>query len=183
MSGDQAFRTVGSRTVFDIAFLELQIRDILTPSGETVERIVITHPGAVAIVPCIGDDVVLIEQYRAAADTTVLEIPAGKLDDPGHTKEETALRELAEETGLRAGSLTWLTEIWTTIGFTDERIAIYLADDLTDGDPSPMGHEEHSARIVRMPLSEAVRHVREGTICDAKTAVGILLAAADRGSA
>lgn len=182
MTGSDAFRTVGSRTMLDVAFLSVQVRDVLTPRGDTVERLVITHPGAVAVVPCIDDDVILIEQYRAAADRPVLEIPAGKLDHDSHGKEETAHRELMEETGLRAGSLTWLTEIWTTVGFTDERIAIYLAGDLTMGDRAPVGDEEAAARIVRMPFAEALGHVRDGTINDAKTAVGILLSAFERGN-
>ncbi len=175
MTGD-AFRTVGSRTILDIAFLSLQIRDVRTPDGSVVERVVITHPGAVAVVPCVGDDVVLIEQYRAPADTTVLEIPAGKLDIPDQGAEETARRELLEETGLVAGDLTWLTEIWTTVGFTDERITIYLAEAVGEEDRLPAGLEEESATIIRMPLAEAVRLVRSGVITDAKSAIGLLLA-------
>lgn len=176
MTGEDRFRTVASRTVVDVAFLSLQVRDVETPSGDTVERVVITHPGAVAVVPCIDDDVVLIEQYRAAADAYVLEIPAGKLDDPDHDKAETARRELLEETGLVAGELTWMTEIWTTVGFTDERITIFRADVVSEDERAPVGLEEESARVVRMPLAEAVRHVREGTISDAKSAIGLLLA-------
>lgn len=183
MTEGTEFRTVGSRTVVDVAFLSMQVRDVAAPSGETVERIVITHPGAVAVVPCVGDDVVLIEQYRAAADGLVLEIPAGKLDDPDDGKEESARRELTEETGLIAGELTWLTEIWTTVGFTDERIAIFHAEVIEEGERSPVGLEEESARIVRMPLEEAVRHVHDGTISDAKTAIGLLLAADERRAA
>jgi ADP-ribose pyrophosphatase len=176
VSDSDRFRTVASRTIFDVAFLSLQIRDVETSTGDRVERIVITHPGAVAVVPCIGEDVVLIEQYRAAADDYVLEIPAGKLDDPDHDKSDTARRELLEETGLVAGELTWMTEIWTTVGFTDERIAIFRADVVSEGERAPVGLEEESARVVRMPLVEAVRHVREGTISDAKSAIGLLLA-------
>ena len=180
---DGSFRTVGSRTVLDLAFLSLQIREVEAPDGSTVERIVITHPGAVAVVPCIGDDVVLIEQYRAPADRTVLEIPAGKLDIPDQGSEETARRELLEETGLVAGELTWLTEIWTTVGFTDERITIFLADAVGEEARLPVGLEEASATIVRMPLAEAVRMVKAGTITDAKTAIGLLLAADVRSDA
>lgn len=183
MNDTAGFRTVDSRTLIDIEFLSLQVREVATPTGETVERIVITHPGAVAVVPCIGDDVVLIEQYRAAADAVVLELPAGKIDDPADGKEETARRELIEETGLVAGDLTWLTEIWATVGYTDERVAIFLADVVTEGERAPVGLEESSARIVRMPLAEAVSHVREGTISDAKSVVGLLLAFDERRSA
>ena len=181
MSTTPRFRRIATRTVADVQFLSFQVHDIETPAGETVERIVITHPGAVAVVAVDGDDIILIEQYRAAAGGPVIEIPAGKIDDPTHSKHETAHRELIEETGFSAHSLTWLTEIWTTVGFTDERIAIYLAEGLTPGDREPVGAEESAATIVRMPFDEAVMHVREGTISDAKTVIGILLAADQRG--
>ncbi len=183
MTGSDAVRTVGSRTVVDVAFLSLQVRQVEAPNGETAERVVITHPGAVAVVPCDGDDVILIEQYRAAVDDTVIEIPAGKLDDPEDGKEDTARRELTEETGLVAGDLTWLTEIWTTVGFTDERIAIFLADVVDHGAREPVGLEEESARVIRMPLADAVRRVHDGTIADAKTAIGLLLAFDERRAA
>lgn len=183
MSERAGFRTVGSRSVLDLAFLSVQVRDVRTPSGETVERVVIAHPGAVAIVPRIGDDVVLIEQYRAAADAVVLEVPAGKLDHPADGIEETARRELLEETGLVAGELTWLTEIWASVGFTDERVTIFLADVVSEDGRAPVGLEEEEARVVRLPMAEAVERVREGTISDGKTVVGLLLASDEHVSA
>jgi ADP-ribose diphosphatase len=174
------FRTIASRDLATASFLTVQMRTIATPSGREVERVVIVHPGAVAIVPIIDDDVILIEQYRASAESTVLEIPAGKIDDPSHDRLETAHRELEEETGYRAGRMRRLTDLLTAVGFSDERITIFLAEDLTPGARAPMGAEEEEAHIVRMPLSEAVRRVRDGSIADAKTVAGLLLAAPPR---
>jgi len=134
----------------------------------------------VAVVPIIGDEVVLIEQYRAAAGQSILEIPAGKMDDPSHDRLHTAARELEEETGMRAGTMTLLTDLWTAIGFCDERIAIFLAEDLIEGDRVPVGAEEEEATIVRMPFDDAISMVHEGAITDAKTVAGLLLAAARR---
>ncbi len=183
MTDHPAFTTTQVTDVVDVGFLRVQVREIETPSGSTIERVVVVHPGAVAVVPVIDGDVILIEQYRAPAEAFVLEIPAGKIDDPLHDHADTARRELEEETGYTALHLTWLTELWTTVGFSDERITIFLAEGLSDGHRSPVGAEEEAARIVRMPLDEAVAMVRAGAIVDAKTIAGILLAAMHRGSA
>jgi len=180
LTGEGSFRTVDSEVLLSAGFLTIEMRTIATPSGGEVERIVVMHPGAVAVVPIIGDDVVMIEQYRVAAGTTLLEIPAGKLDDPSHDPLETAGRELAEETGMRAGRLTLLTDLWTSVGFSDERISIYLAEDLVEGTRSPAGVEEEEARVVRVPFPDAIGMVYDGTISDAKTIAGLLLAAARR---
>ncbi len=177
MNPEHGFETLGSRSVVDLQFLDITVRDVRTPSGDVVERIVIEHPGAVAVVPRIGDDVILIEQYRAPMGGSVLEIPAGKLDTHPPDPVTTAERELEEEVGYRPGLLTFLSEIWTAVGFTDERIRIYLGEDLVAGVRSPVGHEEAAARVVRMPFTEAVDAVIAGEIRDAKTVAGLLLAA------
>jgi ADP-ribose diphosphatase len=179
----QSFSTLSTTDVMDLGFLRVQTRTIATPSGTEVERIVIAHPGAVAVVPLIDDDVILIEQYRAAVEDVVLEIPAGKIDGPEHDRRAEARRELAEETGFIARTLEPLTELWTAVGFSDERITIFLADDVTHGTRSPVGSEEEEARIVRMPLEAAVDMVMRGEITDAKTVAGLLMTAVRRGSA
>ena len=172
------FRTVGARTLAEEAFLLMQRATITTPAGDTVQRVVIQHPGAVATVPVLDDDVFLIEQHRAPIGEDLLEIPAGKLDIPGEDREDAALRELAEEIGYSAQRLDHLTDLITTPGFCDEVITIYRATDLVEVPAAPVGAEEEHARIVRMPLSEAVAMVHGGVIRDAKTIVGLLLAAA-----
>ncbi|MEN8235016.1 MAG: NUDIX hydrolase [Actinomycetota bacterium] len=173
MSG---FRTVGSRTIAEEAFLRLDRRVVETPDGSVVERIVVVHPGAVAVVPVLNDDVLLFKQYRAPVERALLEIPAGKLDIPGEDPRETAARELEEEIGYAPGELVHLTDLLTTPGFSDECIRIYAGYELTPVAARPTGVEEHHAEIVRMPLSDAVALARGGEITDAKTIVGLLLA-------
>lgn len=151
--------------------------DVRVPTGEVVERVVVNHPGAVGVVPLIGDDVILIEQYRAPMERAVLEIPAGKLDTEPPDPLLTAQRELEEEVGYTAGKLTLLTEVWTAVGFTNERISLFLGEDLAPGVRTPIGHEETAANVVRMPFAKAVAMVVAGEISDAKSVAGILLAA------
>lgn len=172
-----SFRTVGSRTVAEEAFLHITRATITTPNGDTVKRVVINHPGAVAVVPILDGDVFLIDQYRAALDRNLLEIPAGKLDVPGEDRDEAARRELEEEIGFTPGRLDHLTDLLTTPGFCDEVITIYRATDLAPVPTNPIGAEEEHATIVRISLAEAVDRVRDGSITDAKTVVGLLLTA------
>lgn len=173
----EGFSTIRTRQIADLGFLNVTVRDVGTPSGETVERVVIEHPGAAAVVPLIDGDIILIEQYRAPIEERLLEIPAGKLDDQVNDPGHTAGRELEEETGYTAGHLEHLTDLLTTVGFSDEVISIYLATGLSEGVRTPIGEEEEDASIVRMPFSEAVAAVEDGRIRDAKTVAGILLAA------
>lgn len=140
-------------------------------------RAAIHHPGAVAVVPVEGRDIMLIEQFRAPLGGTLLEIPAGKLDVSGEDREAAALRELEEEMGRTAERLELLTELATTPGFSDERIAIYLATNLHEVPSQPVGAEERYAIVRTMPLGAAVDLVKDGTIVDAKSVAGILLAA------
>ncbi|MGB9359621.1 MAG: NUDIX hydrolase [Acidimicrobiia bacterium] len=171
------FRTIGSRTVAEEAFLHITRATIATPTGDIVKRVVVNHPGAVAVVPILEGDVFLIDQYRAPIGRNLLEIPAGKLDVPGEDRREAAKRELEEEVGFTPGRLDHLTDLLTTPGFCDEVITIYRAIDLEAVPVNPIGAEEEHATIIRIPLADAVDRVRDGVITDAKTVAGLLLAA------
>ncbi len=139
------------------------------------EREIVEHPGAVAIVPVDRDGMLtLVRQRREAARKELLELPAGTLEQ-GETPLESAQRELEEETGLVAERLHPLPAIFTTPGFTDERIHLFLAEELTPG-PTSLDHDEF-IEAVPMPLSEALRMVREEEITDAKTVCTLLYAA------
>lgn len=145
------------------------------PDGREVELDIVRHPGASAIVPFASEgEVVLIRQHRHAAGGIILEVPAGKLD-PGETPEVCAARELEEETGLRAGRLEALGWIFTTPGFTDEKIHLYAAFDLTDVGARPQ--EDEHIECVRMPLERALELVWSGELTDAKSALALLHAA------
>ena len=169
------FRMIGARTIAEEAFLRLDRATVATPNGETVTRVVVSHPGAVAVVPILDDDVFLFEQHRTPLGRNLLEIPAGKLDVPGEDRKEAARRELEEEIGFVPGLLEHLTDLITTPGFCDEVITIYRATGLERVASRPVGVEEEYATIVRMPITEAVDRVRAGEITDAKTVVGLLL--------
>jgi ADP-ribose pyrophosphatase len=141
------------------------------------EREIVRHPGAVAIVAMLdGDRVVLVEQMREALDRRILEVPAGKRDEPEEPPEETARRELKEETGYRLTSIRPLGRIHSSPGFSDEEVLLYVGDAEPDGAPAP-DDDEGDIEVVVMPLAEAVEAVRAGLITDGKSAVALLLAA------
>jgi ADP-ribose pyrophosphatase len=183
LTDNHGFEIVHTATATDLGFLRVDISTVRTPTGENIERVVVVHPGAVAVVPLRGDDIVLIAQYRAPVDEVVVEIPAGKLDKQGEDKLTAAERELAEETGYVAHDLIHLTDLKTGVGFTDELITIYLAPSVTPGEARPVGAEEREARVFTMPFAHAVEEVARGSITDAKTVAGILLAERLRGPA
>jgi len=164
--------TLGKRFVQGGTFLAIERVHFLV-DGRHLLRIVVHHPGAVAVVPVIGDDVILIEQERVPVGDRLLEIPAGKRDIDGEPLEVTATRECEEEVGWRPGRLTSLGGIYTTPGFSDERIWLFIGWDLERVPARPQGHEEEHAAVVRMPIAEALRRVEEGTIVDAKTVIGL----------
>lgn len=179
MSGG-GLRFLGERLIATTSFLELARRYYVAPQGRLARREVIRHPGAVAVVPIIDGDVVLISQHRVAIDRDLLEIPAGKCDTPGEDPEATAIRECEEEVGYRPNRLTLLHTFFTTPGFTDEVIWLYLAEDLEPVRSRPQGIEEERADVVRMPIAEALRRVRDGEILDAKTLIGLLTIAKEQ---
>ncbi len=131
------------------------------------------HPGAAAVVPLHEDGTVtLIYQFRHAGGGMHYEVPAGVLDE-GEIPDLAARRELAEETGLRAGKLKRLGVIHTTPGFTDERIYLFLATELSQGEASPEWDE--FLQPVRMPLEQALGMIDEGDLTDAKTICALMM--------
>lgn len=151
---------------------------IEAPDGSRHEREVVHHPGAVVVVPVTegGSVALLVRQYRAALDADLLELPAGKRDVSGEDPMVTAGRELAEEVGMRAGSLRRLAEFHNSPGFCDEHSILYLATDLEPCEPSAHGVEEEYMTIEAVVLDEVDAMVDAGLITDAKTIVGLHLA-------
>jgi ADP-ribose diphosphatase len=136
------------------------------------EREVVHHPGACAVVAVTETgEVLLVKQFREAVRETLLEIPAGIYDIEGEDPAGCAVRELMEETGYRAADLRPLATIYTSPGFADERIDLFLARAEEAGGPGEEGVE-----VVRMPFAEALAAVRDGRIKDAKTVCGLLIA-------
>jgi len=140
---------------------------IRLPNGTERERIII-HPGhAVAILPIVGDRVKLLRQYRYAVDQYIMEAPAGTME-PGEAPVACARRELIEETGFAAKEISDRGFIWTTPGFTDEKIYLFEARDLTPS--SEFGKDEDEViEVVDIPVGDLDTMIRSGTICDAKT--------------
>lgn len=143
--------------------------------GKRALREIVVHPGAAGIVPLDdAGNVTLVRQFRIATGRVLLEIPAGKKDAPDEDGLLCAKRELAEETGLRAQNWRLLTTLDTSPGFLTERIALYLATGLTQGETCP--DEDEFLHVVKMPLSEAAQRIMAGEITDSKTIAGLLMA-------
>ncbi len=153
------------------------------PDGKIGELEMVRHPGASAVVPLLGDaagsdpQLVLISQYRYAAESFVLEIPAGRLE-PGESPELCAGRELREETGCTAEHMERVFTMYTTPGFTDERIHVFLATGLTRGAHAREGDE--FIELVTVTISQALAMIERNEIVDAKTALAILYVAGFR---
>jgi len=180
MSPPQSSATIASHRIYSGRTVALDVDQVRYPDGSTGELEMVRHPGASAIIPFLsdpaGDDpqIILIRQYRYAADGYLYEVPAGKLE-PGEEPRACAVRELREETGCSAEHMEHLYTMYTTPGFTDERIHIFLASGITRGD----AHREADefAEVETMTLSQALRMIQQGEIQDAKTALAILYAA------
>jgi len=174
------FRVESARTLATAAFLELEQRRVAAPGGETFERVVVRHPGAVAVVPVESDGTaVLVRQYRAPIDRLLLEIPAGKRDVDDESPEVTARRELEEEIARRPGHLSVLATFFNSPGFCDEHTHLFLARDLEDVEPTEQLREEEAAMTIeRVPLEQVHELIAHGEIADAKTIIGLLLARA-----
>lgn len=163
---------LNSRSVYKGRVVDLSVDRVKMPNGKTTELEVIRHPGAAAMVPLTkSGDVLLVRQYRYVTGGWLLEVPAGKLDD-GEAPEVCAARELVEEVGMKPGELVPLGWIWTTPGFTDEKIWLYLCRDL---EPAKQDLQDDEVLTVESKsLSEAIEMVHHGEICDSKSVCALL---------
>lgn len=171
---------VDSRRVYTGRVISLDLDTVRFPDGSVGEMEMVRHPGASAVIPLLSDpagedpQVLLIKQYRYAAEGYLYEIPAGRLN-PGEDPRDCASRELKEETGCSAERIEELFTMYTTPGFTDEKIHLFMATELTAGETK---HEpDEFLELEPMPLSRALQMVKSGEIQDAKTALALLFAA------
>lgn len=173
-----------SRSVYRGNILDVREDTVRFPDGSEGVLEIVRHRGAAAVLPLYkpedcadgtGPDVILLRQYRYAAGGTLWEAPAGKLDE-GESPETCAARELEEEAGVKAARLVQLTTLLTTPGFSDERIHLFLATGLEEGEQALEEHEV--IECFRMPLARAVEMVLSGEIVDGKTVSLLLMVAA-----
>jgi ADP-ribose pyrophosphatase len=170
--------TVDRRVLHRGRFITFRVDTIEDPQGKRHSREIVEHPGAVAVIPIDGDDVLMVRQYRTPVAKVILEIPAGTLDHmPDGSVEDpddAAPRELGEETGHHARSWRLLGRFWTAPGFTEERMHLYLATDLEPLDDSRGPDVDEYLDLVRLPWREAVAMAERGEIEDGKTLAGLL---------
>src|SRR5688572_12205293 len=174
---------IGSRRLYTGRIINLDMDEVRFPNGSTGELEMVRHPGAAAVVPFLsdpyGDDphILMLRQYRYAAEDYLYEIPAGRLD-PGENPIDCARRELKEETGCTAERVEPLLTFYTTPGFTDEKIHLFMASGLAQGQTGKESDE--FIEVQTFPLAQALGMVGSGEIRDGKTALGLLYVAGFR---
>ncbi len=178
------YRVLGTETVYDGRVISVVRDTVAMPGGGDSVREVVRHPGAVAVVALTGDgEVVLLRQYRHPVGGYLWELPAGLRDAEGEAPLLTAQRELAEEVRMAAERWSLLTTTYSTPGFCDELVLVYLAEGLSDVD-RPEGftveHEELDMTVELVPLAEAVQRVFDGAIRNSAAVIGLLAAAQHR---
>jgi ADP-ribose pyrophosphatase len=180
MSEQGEYDVLGSETMFDGKIITVRRDEVRMSDGSTAQREVVAHPGAVAVVALDDDgNVVIVNQYRHPVGARLDELPAGLLDVKGERPLDAAKRELAEEAGLVAQEWNVLIDLYSSPGFSNEAIRVYLARGLKpapDDDKFEPEHEELSLIVDREPLSHAVRRVLAGGITNAFAVAGILAA-------
>ena len=171
MGDPPKIRVLSSRNIYNGRVVRLDVDRIVEPSGMEVEREIVRHPGAAVLLPVTSDGrVILIRQFRYAAGETLLEVPAGTID-PGETPEETAGRELLEETGYHSRRLEKLAEFFTSPGILAERMHLFLATELEKREASPDADE--SLQIVELAWERALALEPGTDVRDAKTIVAL----------
>ena len=172
-------KILSSQKVFDGRVFKVTV-DTISEGDLTYQREVVHHPGSAVIVPVFDDGtVVLVKQYRHPTVRYLLEVPAGTLSD-GERPEVGAARELKEELGLVAERLEKLSEFFVSPGFLEEKMWVYLATGLSEG--QQFLDEDEVLEIVRIPIADALEMITSGEIQDAKTIIGLMLAAPRVGS-
>jgi ADP-ribose pyrophosphatase len=173
MDGAQSETRIDGRRVYSGRVLSLEVDRVRLEDGTETVREVIRHPGAVVIVPLIGEDVLLVRQFRYATGEKLVELPAGTLA-PGEEPDACARRELAEETGYATAALTHMASFYSAPGFCDELVHCFRAERLEPA-PGVRGDEDERIEVVRLPLTTVATMIHGGAIRDTKTVAGMLL--------
>lgn len=162
-------KTIQTEEIFSGKVIRLQLEDVKLPNGKMGRREIVKHPGAVAIIAITEENkIVMVEQYRKALERTIIEIPAGKLEK-GEEPSACAHRELEEETGYECKSLERIVSFYTSPGFSDEILHLYIAAGLSKKENSAPLDEDEFINLEELTLDEAIQYVKEQKIYDAKT--------------
>lgn len=165
---------VSSREVFKGNLVELYFDKVRLPNNKIATREKVLHPGAVAVVPVNkNNEIVFVKQYRYPINKVLIEIPAGKLEN-NESPIECAERELGEEVGAVDGKFIHLTTIYTSPGFCNEKIDIYLVQDFIEKGSNP--DDDEFLHIIKIHFDECISMISSGEISDAKSIIGILMA-------
>lgn len=167
-------KKISGKKLYEGIIVDVLMDDVELPNNKIAKREIVVHPGGVCILPVDNEEnVYLVEQYRYAAESMMLEAPAGKLE-PGEDPFLCAKRELMEETGCSAENWISLGEVFTSPGFSTEKLHLYLATDLKNGNPCPDEDEFVELKIVK--LNELLQLIEENKIYDGKTVIAALRA-------
>ncbi len=166
-------KTIEKEVLFEGRIINLQVEKVTLPNGKTSTREIIKHPGAVCVIALTDDDkLIMVEQYRKALERSILEIPAGKLE-PGEEPVITAARELEEETGYGSETLTHLISFYTSPGFADELVHVFVANNLYKIQDAKGADEDEFVELYELTLEEAEECLVDQRIFDAKTAYAV----------
>lgn len=164
---------ISSREVYKSKLFSIVDEVAYDPDGFEIHRSIVRHPGsAVMMAVDEKDRILLVKQFRLPAEQYLWELPAGRLD-PGEAALEAAKRELREETGYKAQNWATLAEFWASPGYVAERMHIFLATGLTEGQKEPM--EDERIEVEWFSTDDVGRMIREGQISDAKTMIGYFM--------
>lgn len=167
-------KTMKTEKIYEGKILNLRIDTVELPDKKYSKREIVEHPGAVAIIALTeNNEIVLVKQYRKAIERELIEVPAGKLEI-GEEPKETVIRELKEETGYTAKKIDYLLEFYTSPGFTNEKVYLFLADELIEGEAQP--EKDEYIEVIHLKLDDLIELINKGEITDSKTIVGAYIA-------
>ncbi len=163
-------KTVGRKSIYKGKIIDVNLLDVLLPNGKDAKREVVYHQGAVGVIAIYEDEMYFVKQYRISAEECLIEVPAGKIE-PNDSPEKTALKELKEETGLVAESVSKIYEFYVSPGFANEIIHLFEAKNVHP-EQQELDPDEF-VEIIKVPLDQLEEKLKENYFKDAKTIAAV----------